>query len=304
MLAEAQQHNTPTQESDHHEQAALDESLSWIANANRQQYARVHAPLPLPIVIPQTAPGMQFPFSRVWAPISAEHDIQPQDFLQFMDHLNVCKAASPPLQVLNLAGTVLGFTPIPFATLVGLGTSVAAGAGAYAVARVRITRYLEQANKDYFAPRDPRITAMTIDPALSPRQETASIGFAYITDRILRPTGSAKGAQHVRQTVSKNAGPQDEEAGRKNSARYYEESRRGSKEKAKLMKEEAKISQKMEEGWCKGSGDQAKMEEKMMEAKEKYEEKAGEWGEKELKAANKFLFVVLQNAQAADAADS
>ena len=70
------------------------------------------------------------------------------------------------------------------------------------------------------------------------------------------------------------------------------------------MKEEAKISQKMEEGWSKGSGDQEKMEEKMMEAKEKYEEKAGEWGEKKLKAANKFLFVVLQNAQAADAADS
>lgn len=48
MLAEAQQHaqhNSPNQESDYHEEAALDESLSWIANANRQQRTGVHAPL-------------------------------------------------------------------------------------------------------------------------------------------------------------------------------------------------------------------------------------------------------------------
>ena len=47
----------------------------------------------------------------------AEHDVRPEDFLQFMDHLNVCKSASPPFQVLNLAGMVLGFTyvlvPVP-----------------------------------------------------------------------------------------------------------------------------------------------------------------------------------------------
>lgn len=34
-----------------------------------------------------------------------------------------------------------------------MGTSVAAGAGSYAVARVRITRYLERANTEYFHPR-------------------------------------------------------------------------------------------------------------------------------------------------------
>lgn len=40
----------------------------------------------------------------------AEQDVRAEDFLQFVDHLNLCKAASPPFQVLNLAGTVLGFT--------------------------------------------------------------------------------------------------------------------------------------------------------------------------------------------------
>ena len=47
-LAEAQQHaqHTPsTKESENNEQAALDESLSWIVNANRQPHAGVHASL-------------------------------------------------------------------------------------------------------------------------------------------------------------------------------------------------------------------------------------------------------------------
>ena len=61
------------------------------------------------MVIPQTAPGIQSPFSRAWAPILATHGVKPQEFLQFIDHLNVCKAASPPLQLLNLAGTIVGF---------------------------------------------------------------------------------------------------------------------------------------------------------------------------------------------------
>lgn len=44
-LAEAQQHSSSTKESDRNEQAALDESLSWIDNANRQPHAGIHAPL-------------------------------------------------------------------------------------------------------------------------------------------------------------------------------------------------------------------------------------------------------------------
>ena len=52
MLAEAQQNNQPTKESDRSEQAALDDSLSWIANANRQQRVGVHAPLAVSIKNP------------------------------------------------------------------------------------------------------------------------------------------------------------------------------------------------------------------------------------------------------------
>ena len=92
--------------------------------------------------------------------------------MQSIDHLNVCKAASPALQVVNLAGTAVGFvylrhrqlseaivvctsTNIPFhlSFVAGMATSAAAIGGMFAVDRVRITRYLIRASKEYFVPR-------------------------------------------------------------------------------------------------------------------------------------------------------
>lgn len=55
-------------------------------------------------------PSIQQPFSRAWASILMTHGVRKEDLLQFIDHLNVCKAASPPLQVVQLAGMVVGFT--------------------------------------------------------------------------------------------------------------------------------------------------------------------------------------------------
>lgn len=64
MLAEAQQQNHPsTKDSDPSEQALLDESLSWIANANRQQRTGVHAPLAVSIENPP-----RFVFSKTSHP--------------------------------------------------------------------------------------------------------------------------------------------------------------------------------------------------------------------------------------------
>lgn len=64
----------------------------------------------VPVLIPQTEPGIQNPFSRAWSSFLNGHDIHEEDFLHFIDHLNVCKAASPPFQVLSLAGNILGYT--------------------------------------------------------------------------------------------------------------------------------------------------------------------------------------------------
>jgi len=65
-----------------------------------------------PVVIPQTAPTLVSLFQRAWAPDLAAHDVPMEEWLEFVDHLNVCKAGTPPLQVLNLAGTAVGFVSV------------------------------------------------------------------------------------------------------------------------------------------------------------------------------------------------
>ncbi len=74
------------------------------------------------------------------------------------------------------------------------------------------------------------------------------------------------------------------------------------KERQELVKEEAKIEAKMQKANYKGDRSElAKLESERMKARAKYEEKAGEGGGKEGKAARKFMFVVVQSLQAAAA---
>lgn len=229
---------------------------------------------------------------------------------------------------------VVCYSPIPFAGLISLGTSAAAGAGTYAVARVRITRYLERANREYFAPRGllARIAKQDVLAQIFGNPENAPLlaplpmhaddnhGPAHppsLRDRRLQALGShvariefcdlpaPKEEQNVLDKLSAKMAARKM---RKQEEKIVEESMKSqeeeSKERGKLMKEEAKIRQKMEKARSKGSGSQAKLEKELLEVRDEYEEKAGGGGEKELKAARKFLFVVIQTAQTAVVANS
>lgn len=235
----------------------------------------------------------------------------------------------------------VAYSPIPFAGLVGLGTSVAAGAGTYAVARVRITRYLERANKEYFAPRglSARIAKQNVLPQIVRQSENAPLlaplprhgngtdgsittALPSLRDRRLQALGShvariefcdLPAAQEESNLLDKMAAKMAARKAKKLEEKIVEDGMKGreeeGKERGKLMKEERKIGHKMEKARAKGDRkDQAKLEEELVEAREDYEKKVGkggEGGEKELKAARKFLFVVVQNVQAAAAtADS
>lgn len=153
--------NTPESEYDlaneEQENRALDEELCWASRAASRSYIAQAPRLQLPVIIPQQAPELQASFTRAWAPILQHHDVRIEELCQFIDHLNVCKAASPPLQVLNLASQVVGFVPLSIAQFVSLGVSVASGAATFAVAKARIARYIERANKEYFNPRGLRV---------------------------------------------------------------------------------------------------------------------------------------------------
>lgn len=116
-----------------------------------------------PIVVPQINSGTGMPFTRAYAPILAEHGVSMEEFVEFVDNLNVVSASSPPLQVLDLAGGIVGFVPLQTAQLVGIGIQAIAKLGNVAVMKTRGSKFMKKANSDFFNPRGLKVELATSD---------------------------------------------------------------------------------------------------------------------------------------------
>ncbi len=110
-------------------------------------------PIPKPIAIPQTTPGTGESFLRAYAPILQSKNISQTDFIAFIDNLNVVATANPPLQVLDLAGGLLGMIPYHWAQLAGGLVQASAKIGVAAVSKGRTEIYMREVNKLLFNPR-------------------------------------------------------------------------------------------------------------------------------------------------------
>lgn len=106
-----------------------------------------------PIAIPQTAPGLGRSFLRAWAPVLQYHDIKVRDFVAFIDNLNVVSTASPPLQILDLAGGFMGMVPHHWAIVAGHAMQGTAKLGSAAVSMGRTELYMREMNATVFMPR-------------------------------------------------------------------------------------------------------------------------------------------------------
>jgi hypothetical protein len=62
-----------------------------------------------PVTVPQVRNGIGVPFTRAFSEAFIPSDITEEEWLAFTDNLNVVATANPPLQVLDLAGMVIGF---------------------------------------------------------------------------------------------------------------------------------------------------------------------------------------------------
>jgi hypothetical protein len=116
-----------------------------------------------PVAIPATNARLGSPFLRSYPPSLANYALPPEVFLRFLDNLNRVAVASPPLQVLGLAGTITSFVPLATAQIVGNAVSFAAQAGTVAVSKGRTELYLREANKDIFGPRGLKAEIAKID---------------------------------------------------------------------------------------------------------------------------------------------
>ncbi|KAE8445893.1 hypothetical protein EG329_012672 [Mollisiaceae sp. DMI_Dod_QoI] len=111
-----------------------------------------------PIAIPQTAPGLGQSFLRAWAPMLQDHNITMTDFLAFVDNLNIVSTANPPLQVLNLAGGIIGMVPHHWAMIAGQVIQTSAQLGTAAVSKGRTEMYMREVNDRMFKPRGMKVS--------------------------------------------------------------------------------------------------------------------------------------------------
>lgn len=105
------------------------------------------------VAIPSATSKRASQFLRAYPPSLAAFSISESEFLQFLDTLNdVCKT-SPPLEVLSIAGSIVGLVPLATAQIVGTAVNLAADVGAGALTYGRSEMELRKANKELFGPR-------------------------------------------------------------------------------------------------------------------------------------------------------
>ncbi|KPM38737.1 hypothetical protein AK830_g7838 [Neonectria ditissima] len=105
------------------------------------------------IAIPATTSKLGSPFLRAYPPALDRFGISCDVFLEFIDHLNRVAVASPPVQVLSLAGNIVGMVPLQTAQIVGGVVNAAATLTTVAMSKGRVEMLLRQVNHDVFGPR-------------------------------------------------------------------------------------------------------------------------------------------------------
>jgi hypothetical protein len=106
-----------------------------------------------PVVIPRMGKGATAPLLRAWPPELAALAISKQDFITFIDNLNIL--SQPPAHAVALRIAAIGIAFIPFdgADGVAIATELAADALARYTVRTRCHEFLKRTNQDLFHPR-------------------------------------------------------------------------------------------------------------------------------------------------------
>ncbi|KLO14088.1 hypothetical protein SCHPADRAFT_996883 [Schizopora paradoxa] len=113
--------------------------------------------LPMPFCLPQIGTGFDTPFARGYNQVLHHVGISQEMFLDFVDGLNMAMISSPPLQVVNAAGLIIGFVPHWTFMLAGALMQTGAQVGMHVMSKTLSDRYLRAANERMFAPLGLRV---------------------------------------------------------------------------------------------------------------------------------------------------
>ncbi|KAF7946607.1 hypothetical protein EAE96_009602 [Botrytis aclada] len=122
-----------------------------------------HPKLPRPIAVPQIVPGIGKPFARIYAPALSDYNINSQEFVEFIDNLNVVARENPPVQIMDLVGDALDTISYHWAQLTESGVQIPTHLGSAAVTKSRTDSYMQNANAKLFAPRGLKASITTME---------------------------------------------------------------------------------------------------------------------------------------------
>ncbi|KAF2967596.1 hypothetical protein GQX73_g5984 [Xylaria multiplex] len=109
--------------------------------------------LPKPVLIPRLDPGGSIPFARAWATELNDHAIAKEDFVAFIDNLNIVITPNVAFRVLQVTGFAAGLVPYDIAEGIGAALEGIAILGTVAMNYKRTKDYLSLMNEKYFHPR-------------------------------------------------------------------------------------------------------------------------------------------------------
>ncbi|KAK7037826.1 hypothetical protein VNI00_010787 [Paramarasmius palmivorus] len=153
-----------------------------------------YSQLPSPVCLPQTSLHAKWDsaFARGYNPAIGQAGISQEEFLNFIDGLNLAIAASPPLRVVDFAGKVIGFVPYHWAMIASIVMQTTAQTGMHILSKTLTDRYLRAANLNLFKPKGLSVricTTTAMQKLLSPH-ESHQNGPSKV-DKFGRAVGSA-----------------------------------------------------------------------------------------------------------------
>ncbi|KAF7974311.1 hypothetical protein HWV62_12472 [Athelia sp. TMB] len=117
-------------------------------------------PLSRPMCLPQIASGFDAPFVRAHGPDAEAAGVSEEDWLAFIDALNIAMTASPPLRIVDLVGHVIGFVPNPYTFVASIFLRQSSQAGMHKLQKALTDQLLGHANATFFEPRGLKVRLM------------------------------------------------------------------------------------------------------------------------------------------------
>lgn len=267
-------------------------------------------------------------FLRVWAPVLQNYNITMTEFVAFIDNLNVISTASPPLQVVDLAGGIIGMVPHHWAAIAGAAIQGTAKLGTHAVSKGRTEAYMSQVNEKMFKPRNLKVSIVSTQatrallkipithPKLAPlTAQTMSLSTAErvlvsiqpynaVLDMHVPPPAeqtTALAKLSARQIASRAKKQQEklikgrEKAVEKKQEKMEKDQEKQEKEDRKREKKEAKRARKRDKKNRRGGDSSSDSDIDTEPGRQSKQKEHPEKKDKEAKVAEKLLWIVIDN---------